>query len=303
MNNPNAQPHKISYTEESGVQLFKPFAAARLAATQGALHRSRPVYVVTYADDSHGVRGGHYDQMQKQILRDIQRCESVRSLAFNFADLATTEEYKRDPHYFTLHPFANGHAFKPVILRKALDLIEDGDYLMYYDCSRYALANTIPLLVALCDANQGGLTWQYGDPNSMWVKKGVYEACGDMTCATANSPHLASTWFVFRVDSCFRKFTQSWAELNCRKEIAEERHYSHVTSSDSRSDEFSSYVENRGDQSIFSVLAAMHGYTGFFGAGYGFNRSPKLFLTSMWTGSAIFKKWHALKMSLRSRTT
>lgn len=286
---------KISYKDASGIQLFRPLALAKLGTMQDTLHGSQPVYLVTYADDCHGVRGGLYRQMQNQILQETRRCKVVRNLPFNFKDLIDTEEYNRDPAYFKLHPFANGHAFKPVIIRKALNLVEDGDFVLYYDCSRYSLGSTIPLLAALCVANGGALTWQYGDPNAMWVKKSVYEACGDYQMKFAKAPHLATTWFMFKVNPRLRQFVSIWADLNCKQEIAEEREFSHVSSGQSMGSELREYVDNRGDQSIFSVLCSVYGYSGFFGAGYGLNRAPKMFCLSMLIGSQLFRVLHRLR--------
>jgi len=280
---------EISYVDASDLRFFKPFAAMRLLRIRKSSGKRGQIHVVTYADDTHGLHGGLYVARQEAIRRDLERHGLARCLTYNFKDLQERPEYKADPEYFSLHPFANGHAFKPVVLRKALESIKDGEYLLYYDASKFLLGRTINLLQKLCDAAGGAFAWQYGDPNVMWVKRAVFEACGDSDCSAIDSPHLASGCFLFKVDALFRKFIKTWAEINCRREIAEERQYSHASYPNSRKSEFRRYIDNRGDQSIFSVLCNIYGYSGFFGAGYGLNRSPKLSVASMWTGSRFFR--------------
>jgi hypothetical protein len=260
----------------------------------------RQIHVVTYADDSHGVRGGLYVARQEAIRRDVERHALGSCVTYGFKDLQNCPEYKADPEYFALHPFANGHAFKPVILRKALESIKDGEYLFYYDASKFLLGRTIGRLRKLCDAAGGSLTCQYGDPNVMWTKRAVFEACGDTDGSSLNAPHLATTWFLFKVDARFRKFVDTWVEINCRRDVAEEREFSHAAIPGSVDWESDGYVSNRGDQSIFSVLCDLHRYAGFFGAGYGLNRSPKLFVASMWTGSKFFRMAYKVRAVLKS---
>ena len=288
---------ELSYLDPSGLRFFRQFAALRLVRMGKNSAKPRQVHVVTYADDSHGVRGGLYLARQEAIRRDVERHGLARCLTYRFKDLQDCPEYKADPEYFALHPFANGHAFKPVILRKALQSIKDGEYLFYYDASKFLLGRTIGLLRKLCDSAGGALTWQYGDPNVMWVKKAVFKACGDSNANSVNSPHLATTWFLFKVDTRFRHFITRWVGVNSLREVAEERGCSHSTFPSSAELESNRYIDNRGDQSIFSVLCNVYGYAGFFGAGYGFNRSPKLFVASMWTGSGLFEKYHTFHRS------
>lgn len=283
---------ELSYSDPSGLKLFKPFSALKLLRHSKISAEPRQIHVVTYADDTHGVRGGLYVSRQEAICRDVERHGLARCLTYRFKDLQDCPEYKADPEYFALHPFANGHAFKPVILRKALKLIKDGEYLFYYDASKFLLGRTIGLLRKLCDAAGGVLTWQYGDPNVMWTKRAVFEACGDTDGSSRKAPHLASTWFLFKVDIRFRKLIDNWAEINCRRDVAEERQFSHTTVPGSVDWESDGYVSNRGDQSIFSVLCDLDKHTGFFGAGYGLNRSPKLFTLSMQIGSGVFNMLH-----------
>jgi hypothetical protein len=294
---PFGNPHRtdlseISYLDPSGLRLFKPLAAIRLFRMSRSPANPAKIHVVTYADDTHGVRGGLYVARQEAIRRDVERHGLASCMTYNFKDLQDCPEYKADPEYFALHPFANGHAFKPVILRKALESIKDGEYLFYYDASKFLPGRTIGTLRKLCDVAGGALTWQYGDPNVMWVKRAVFEACGDPELCSANAPHLATTWFLFKVDHRFRQFMDIWARINCRSEVAEEREFSHSTFPSSVEMESARFVDNRGDQSIFSVLCGLQGYTGFFGAGYGLNRSLRLFGLSMWIGSTIFKATH-----------
>lgn len=279
--------------DPSGLRFFKPFAALRLLRTRKSFTALGQVHVVTYADDTYGVRDGLYAARQEAIRRDVEWHGLARCHIYNFKDLQERPEYKADPEYFALHPFASGHAFKPVILRKALESIKDGEYLFYYDASKFLPGRTIGLLRKLCEVSGGALTCQYGDSNIMWVKRAVFAACGDVEGSLMNEPHLATTWFLFKVDSRFRQFVSTWAELNCHREVAEEREYSHSSSSGRL--ESHRYVDNRGDQSIFSVLCGLYNYPSFFGAGYGLNRSPKLFALSLGTGSSIFQKLHRVR--------
>jgi hypothetical protein len=179
----------------------------------------RPIHVVTYADDTHGVRGGLYVARQEAIRRDVERHRLARCQTYRFKDLQDCPEYKANPEYFALHPHANGHAFKPVILRKALESISNDEYVIYYDCSKFLPGRMVSMLRSLCDINNGVLFWQYGDPNVVWTKKAVFAACGDPQGHTMRAPHLVATWFMFKVNDDIRRLFDLWAEGTCRVEI------------------------------------------------------------------------------------
>lgn len=98
------------------------------------------ISLLTVADDRYGRKGGRYGATQKKIS----------DLLGNFIEQHhyTTKEFMHcDPLMDNLDPGKNGRVYKPWSIRKRLDEIENGDFLIYNDCSPELWPNEIDLSI------------------------------------------------------------------------------------------------------------------------------------------------------------
>jgi len=95
--------------------------------------------VVTISDDRFGRKGGLYSETQQKIKHIIENnpqlgIDGVQSWQWN--DVAATEWYQENRVMLdNLDAARNGRAYKPFVILEALKSVEEGDYVVYTDCS------------------------------------------------------------------------------------------------------------------------------------------------------------------------
>lgn len=244
------------------------------------------LHLVCYADDTHGVKGGLFRERQERLVDSARNAGITHIHALRKADLQKTQEYNAHPEYFNLHPYQNGYAFKPVVIRSVVEKLSDGDILYYSDCIPQPIPSNVHHLVNWCISSGGWLFAEYGDPNRVWTKASVFRAMDCDSDRFRNCPHIVATWFMFVVSPETRKLLEEWCHYNTIQGVAEGGAHSHDTLGDP-SEECTDYRESRWDQSILSNLVEKYHAASCFGMGFGQNKIPARFLLSMWTGSLL----------------
>ena len=94
---------------------------------------------VTVSDDRHGRKGGKYEKTQRHIHNFLKENKSFGvsdHLAITFKEYSQSSEFKNNfESQSDIRPHVNGRAYKPYAIREALRKIDDGDFLIYNDCS------------------------------------------------------------------------------------------------------------------------------------------------------------------------
>lgn len=144
------------------------------------------IILVTVSDDRSGRKGGKYSETQDKIKNFFTENTNFGITDFSFwkwKDIIKTQFYIDNREMLDqVDPSMNGRCYKPFCVSEALKLINDGDFLIYNDCSPEmweiienpsfdtSLYN-INVLKKLCSDNGGILTaecvWSFEDENGL----------------------------------------------------------------------------------------------------------------------------------------
>lgn len=202
-------------------------------------------YFLTFASE-------HYVGAASRILRQANECrifDKIISYNENFL--------KNDPEFWDIHKnfVENNHRgygywiWKPYIIKKTMETMKDGDYLLYLD-SGSEIGNhrlhefNILFEIAERDLIVGTTTHHEKD----WCKKDlllILDMIHDKYLH--NSPQRQAGEILFYICDKTRNFVNKWYELCCDYHLVDD-------SISFLEPEFDCFIEHRHDQSIFSLL-------------------------------------------------
>ncbi len=100
------------------------------------------ITLVTVSDDRSGRKGGQYRATQRKINNIFNLNKNKRSFILDAQAHVTFKDIQNSPFYQEYYgmlsqhdPARNGRLYKPYVIRQALQFLEEGDYLIYNDCS------------------------------------------------------------------------------------------------------------------------------------------------------------------------
>ena len=208
--------------------------------------------------------------------------------------MAKTLFYTKHKNYLDKDRFHNGAAFKPYILLDLLDRLNDGDIVLYYDCGPYTIRMSLSPLVDLCIRNRGTVFHQWGDRNLNWTKRDAFVSMGCDTPQYHNAVALQNTWFLMEKNDFSVRFAKEWLQYNLDERIA-----SYVMRDTCGRPPLRGFIENRGDQSIFTNLAIKYNLRTFFGLGGPYNKDINNFIASIPNTPSRALAWGARRMWVR----
>ena len=229
----------------------------------------RHVTLLNYADDRFGHKGGVFKLSQKAMSESALKHGVDTVVSWSWDMLAATDFYRENREYVDRPCHLNGFVFKPYITLCTLNDLNDGDILIYYDSGdgTHVFDTSVEPLVEMCVNNGGTLIHQWGETNQKWCKRDCFVFMGLDEPRYHRATAMQATWLVLQKN----EFTQ--------KLVAEYLHYTldeRVASYDNRRvcglPDLPGFAENRGDQSVLSLLACKHGLKTFPGAGGVANR-------------------------------
>ncbi|MEM6838549.1 MAG: FkbM family methyltransferase [Cyanobacteria bacterium P01_C01_bin.120] len=257
------------------------------------------IYLLNYADDRFGHKGGRFIKNQKNLNESAKRQGIKNIISWSWPTFSATSFYDKNQEYLDKNRFENGAVWKPFIVQNLLDKIDNGDVIFYYDCGRYEINRPVDTLVKLCEKNGGTLFHEWGEKNSKYTKRDafVYMDCDSQKFYGAKA--LQNTWFLLQKNEFTQKFVNEWLQFNLDERIA-----SYVKPNTCGLPNILGFVENRGDQTIFSNLAIKYNLRTFAGAGGVKNRQVDNFVDSLALSARakhfIFKSQKQLKSSIKS---
>ena len=234
------------------------------------------LYLLNYADDRFGHKGGQFLRNQAKLNESAKQQGIQKIVSWQFADLAATTFYADHKEYLDQNRFVNGAVWKPYIVQHLLKQIQDGDIIFYYDCGPYEIQRPVDILVKLCRQNQGTLFHEWGEKNSKYTKRDAFVYMGCDSPRYHQAPALQNTWFLLQKNAFTEKFIDEWLTYNLDERIA-----SYIKPNTCGLPDLLGFVENRGDQSIFSNLAIKYSIRTFRGAGGIKNRQVNNFIDSL----------------------
>jgi hypothetical protein len=212
------------------------------------------IYLVNYADDRYSHKGGKFREWQKHLNETAQEQGINRIISWQWEDLIKTEFYQEHKDYLDKSRFDNGAVWKPFIILEVLKQIQYDDVILYSDCVPWGIKRAVQPLVDLCLKNNGTFFQQLRDKNYMWTKRDafVYMECDEPIYHLA--PALQNTWICLQKNDYNINFISEWLQYNLDERIASYRRPNSCGLPN-----FPGFIENRGDQSIFTNLAIKYG--------------------------------------------
>lgn len=238
--------------------------------------------LVTVSDDRLGRKGGKYEETQNKICDFFHSNPDlgVECISYTFEDIQKTSTYKHNTALFdNIDAARNGRAYKPLAIIEAINHVQEGDYLIYSDCSP-ELWDRLPLwkhsfdisvITELCNRNDGILSAfvKWDTRNILPGHLGIHTHDNFTTDACIERmglDHLrytymhASGMMVFKKTFKTMAFLKEWMKYNLIDECA----------SLGRSDIANDYsfweaeqkykLGHRHDQSISGLLINKYGY-------------------------------------------
>jgi hypothetical protein len=224
----------------------------------------RQVVLLNYADDRFGHKGGKFKRCQ-QAMSESALAYGVDSVAsWDWEMLASTTFYQNHKAYLERPYHLNGFVFKPYLTLRTLDELKEGDILVYYDTGNggHIFDTSVEPLVKMCVANGGTLMHQWGETNQKWTKRDCFYLMGLDCPEYHRATHIQATWFVLEKNAFTMKFVHEY--LRC---TLDERIASYQNARVCGLPDLPGFVENRGDQSVLSLLAHKYRLHTFRGAG------------------------------------
>jgi hypothetical protein len=150
-----------------------------------------------------------------------------------------------------------------------LDELNEGDVLIYYDSGdgEHRFDTSVKPLVHMCLANGGTLIHQWGDSNQKWTKRDCFYFMGLDEPECHNAIAMQATWFVLEKNVFTMELVREYLRHTLDERIA-----SYQNARVCGLPDLPGFVENRGDQSVLSLLAYKYRLRTFRGAGGQANR-------------------------------
>ncbi len=239
------------------------------------------VLLTTMSDDRSGRKGGVYEKTQKHIETFFRSQPNqfgiTRFEPWTWKRLAATDFYKEHKVQLNQTDGAiNGRVYKPFIITEGLKLLQEGDFLIYTDCSpelwKMPPGTILPaefdlqVLRNLCVNNRGILTaYQPWVPNESVEDRG-YHTHENFTLEIAMKTmgltqfryclQHASGMIVLQKNALSVEFANNWLKWNCLAQCASVGPFEHGNPNAFWTEEFAKYgkVGHRHDQSISGLL-------------------------------------------------
>jgi FkbM family methyltransferase len=242
------------------------------------------LYLLNYADDRFGHKGGRFLTNQAKLNESARKQGVEKIVSWTWPQLQDTQFYQENKSYLDRSRFENGAVWKPFIVQQLLNQIQTGDIILYYDCGAYTINRPAKILTDLCIRNGGTLFHEWGEKNFKYTKRDAFVYMDCDTPKYHNAIALQNTWFLLQKSDFTENFINEWLQYNLDERIA-----SYVKPNTCGLPDLLGFVENRGDQSIFTNLAIKYGIRSFRGAGGIQNRHIDQFIDSLsWQSQAKF---------------
>lgn len=230
----------------------------------------RRITLLNYADDRFGHKGISYQRSQQQMSESalLHGIDSVSS--WNWEMLASTTLYRDHRDYLERPYHLNGFVFKPYLTLRTLEELNEGDIIIYYDSGdgTHCFDTSVMPLVEMCVGNGGTLIHEWGDSNRRWTKRDCFYFMGLDQAEYHDATAMQATWFVLEKNAFTVEFVRDYLRCTLDERIASYRNDRVCGLPD-----LPGFVENRGDQSVLSLLAHKHRLRTFRGAGGPANRT------------------------------
>jgi len=189
---------------------------------------------------------------QKRLIKSALRHGIDKVFAFTRKDLVKTKFYQENKCLLDKKRGGGYWLWKPYYILEILNKIDDGDILVYADSGVEIVAD-LSVLIDLCIAEQGILVFDTDGHKEIECTK--HDCFILMDCDSEHyheSLQVMTTMIIFQKNQKNIEIVKKWLEY-----IVDERLVSDIPSQLAL--EYPEFVENRHDQSIFSLLTKLNG--------------------------------------------
>ena len=159
--------------------------------------------------------------------------------------------------------------WKSYFVKKVLDKINDGDYLIYCDAGcklNFQGEKRLKEYLTIINENETGILLfeQIGDIEKYWTKGDLFNYFSvNQNIEITDTPQMFAGVIIIRKNTISVKFVFEWFNI-CHK------HYDLLNDKPSKTTNFSEFIQHRYDQSVISVLSKVY-------------KCAKLPLTEVWS--------------------
>ncbi|MDU6855738.1 MAG: hypothetical protein E6370_11925 [Clostridiales bacterium] len=236
------------------------------------------IYVISYADSN-------FKKQQIRLTKSINRVGPNYKVVEFGPDDIDKEFYNQNESILRNSKGGGYWLWKPYIIKKQLDKLQEGDYLFYCDSGAILINRIEHLVEVLKSTKQDIMGFQLPLLEKQWTKKELFL---NMQCDEDyyyNSNQLLASFILIRKSSFSSKFIEEYLNYSLVSENITDYKDKAVYQEDD-------FIDHRHDQSIFSLLYKRNklkpfkdisqfgnfpdGYSGFRTVKYHYNKLYKL---------------------------
>lgn len=167
------------------------------------------------------------------------------------------EFYKENKFILDQKRGAGYWLWKPYIIFKCLNEIKEGEFLFYSDAGVFFTRRATVLFETVAETSQDVFAFELPLIEKQWTRREVFAHTNTTDRSDiVDSNQLLASFIIFRKSNKSLKFVNDWLCL-CKQDI--------LISDDliQKDEQDSCFIDHRHDQSIFSVLYKVNGFTPF----------------------------------------
>lgn len=223
------------------------------------------VVCINYANE----RYEKAQSLNSMTAKKVGKADKVISYHPEDIDPAFREEHK---DILSLERGDGYWLWKPYFIYKTLSILNEGDILVYSDSGSYYINSVRHLINTMNAAKLDIMPFTLHTPEYLYTKRDAFILMGCDEPEYVNSFQRLASFQVIRKTDYSISFVKDWLNFACDARI--------ITDTVSTLGEnYPDFIDNRHDQSIFSLLSKKYGLPGFrdpsqFGNKYDMDNSP-----------------------------
>lgn len=204
-------------------------------------------YEISYADD----RYRRAQEVHVKFAKWFGKFDKV--IAYSVEDI--DKEYMKKHSHISNQKRGGGYwIWKPYIIYHTLLEMQDNDYLFYCDSGSVWLKNAKIFIDIMNRDKQDIIVFEvYGHEEQAWTKRDIFEYFGNTTEECRTSNQIMSGFIFIKKNQETVEIMKQWMEAACTGTLITDE------PNESGLDNYASFVENRHDQSLLSVLLKSNG--------------------------------------------
>jgi hypothetical protein len=212
------------------------------------MYNNKKTYLISYAE-GHNALGVSFKQLQEQSVNtaseyncfDTIYCLDSKSIDPNF--------YEANKSIFSQKKGGGFWLWKPYLVSKLLEKIDEGDFIFYADAFVFFIKNIEPLYRVCDEKTKGILAFAMDHKETMFTKKYVFETLGCTGSKFTETGQNLASFFLLKKNNFTVNFFKEYLNYCCDEKLLTDIEVS---------PNYADFKAHRHDQSIFSLLLKKH---------------------------------------------